>query len=371
VGGFSTVHIVLIIKKGQGPMNRIEKILVLTAIGFGLLACNLGGVSPMTNESTQSLPASEIPPPSVVQPSQPQASEAEPVDGPVEPCSLITAAEAEAILAEPVSAPVAMNGACIYSNASDALYTISVAAAQDQQTNGILQGQAMLLAFGGSQLDEARMNKLKALADSMDYKGFFTELVAATEGSATLKAQLVENGGSELVYWAWITAQNRRQGAFVALRGQTLVNINLVVADTQSEESMLAASTSLADKVFGRLPAKFTLAMPAATPAQQPQVTPTNTAPPEKTIVGSWERRSSETTEYFDIQADGSYTIEARNNSTNKVVAGTNGTLTFDKSNIYYVDKDNHKTTESYYLENEGDSLVINNNAEKAWTRSK
>jgi hypothetical protein len=285
---------------------------------------------------------------------------------------LLTATEAEAILAQPVSAPNAMNGACIYTNASDSLYTISIAAAQDQQTIGILQGQAMLLGFGGIQLDEARMNKLKSLAETLDYKGFFGELVTAAEGSATLKAKLVEDSNSDVVYWAWINAQSRRQGAFVAARGQTLVNINLVVADTQSEEAMLAASTSLAEKAFGLLPAKFTLAVPTAVSTQQAQVLPTPTEVlPVKTIVGSWERHSSEVTEYFNVQSDGSYTIEARKSSTNEVIASTSGTLTYDQGNIYYVDKDNHKSTESFYLGNEGDLLVINGNVEKAWTRIK
>jgi hypothetical protein len=213
-----------------------------------------------------------------------------------------------------------MNGACTYSNARDALY-----------------------------------------------------MVVAAKGAPTLKSRLVEDSGSEMVYWAWITVQNRRQAAIVAVRGQTLVNINLVVSESQSEESMLAASTLLADNIFKRLPAKFTLSAPTlAVPTQQAQVIPTNTAlPPEKGVVGEWERRSSELTERFNINEDGSYSIEAKSNGTNKIVGVMTGTITYDKTNIYYVDKDKHKSTESYYLANEGDLLVINNQVDKAWTRIK
>jgi hypothetical protein len=347
----------------------MNKILALIVVGVGSIACNLGKVAPTIPEAPQAVPASETPP--AIQPSPTQVPDAAQPAGELDPCSLLTAAEAEAILAQTVGAPNAMNGACIYSS-SDGLYTVSATAAQDQQTSGILQGQAMLLGFAGGQLDEARMDKLKTMAAALDYKGFFTELAAAAEGSATLKAKLVEDGNSDVAYWAWITAQSRRQGAFVAVRGQTVVNINLVVTETQTEEAMLAASATLTEKIFGLLPAKFALAMPTSAPTQQAQVLPTPTEVlPVKTIVGSWERRSSEVTEYFNIQSDGSYSIEARKNSTNEVIASISGTLTYDQGNIYYVDKNNHKSTESFYLGNEGDLLVINGDTEKAWTRVK
>lgn len=351
--------------KGQHRMNKTEKILVLAIISVVLLACNLGKV--ISSSPTQPVLASaapEIQPTPTQDVAGPQTSASN-----LEPCSLVTAAEAEAILSEPASAPNAMNGACTYSNAQDALYLVSATAAQGPQADGILQGQAMMLGFAGGQLDEARMTKLKALAATLDYRGFFTELVAAADGAPTLKARLVENSGSDVVYWAWITAQSRRQAAFVAVRGQTVVNINLVVSDAQTEEAMLAASTSLADKIFGRLPAQFTLAMPTTVPTPT-LVLPVNTvAPPEPTIVGSWERRSSDVTEHFNIQADGNYSIEARNNSTNEIIASTNGTLTYDENNIYYVASNNSQSTESYYLDNGGNLLVINNQVDKVWTR--
>jgi hypothetical protein len=346
-------------------MSKTEKISVLAIISVVLLACNLGKV--ISSSPTESVLASPAP---GIQPSPTQdAVGSQTIATNLEPCSLITAAEAEAILSEPASAPITMNGACIYNNARDALYSVSATAAQGEQADGILQGQAMMLGFAGGQLDEARMAKLKALAAAPDYKGFFTELVAAAEGAATLKARLVEGGGSDVVYWAWITAQSRRQAALVAVRGQTVVNINLVVADVQTEESMLAASTSLVDTIFSRLPAQFTLAIPTTVPTPTLVLPVDTVAPPEPTIIGSWERRSSDVTEHFNIQADGNYSIEAKNNNTNAIIASINGTLTFDGSNIYYVASNNSKTTESYYLDNAGNLLVINNQVDRAWTR--
>ena len=101
-----------------------------------------------------------------------------------------------------------------------------------------------------------------------------------------------------------------------------------------------------------------------------PLVLPVDTvAPPKPTIVGSWERRSSAVTEHFNIQADGNYSIEAKNNNTNAIVASVNGTLIFDENKIHYVAQNNGRSTEIYYLDNGGNLLVINNQVDKAWTR--
>jgi hypothetical protein len=172
------------------------------------------------------------------------------------------------------------SGGCAFNNASDSLYAVSVGAAQAGQAEGILQGQAMLLGFAGVQFDETKMAHFNLLSDAQDFKTFFTELVAAAQGSTAVKAQLVEDGVSDVVYWAWLTAQSRRQGAFVVVRGKTLVNVNVVVAESKSEQSMLEASQSLANKIFDRLPADFTLGMPTVAPTQPwPTAVPTQPWP--------------------------------------------------------------------------------------------
>jgi hypothetical protein len=254
-------------------MTKNLKYLVLFVFSISLLACNLSTLLQKTAEPVLITPetvASNTP--LVIQPTTVPTLvatvEVQAASQRLDPCALITSAEAEGILAEPVSAPNAMSGTCSFSNAKDSLYMVSVAAAQDADTNGMLQGQAMLMGFAGAQLDEARMTKLKSMAASMDFTGFFTELVTAAQGTPTLKAKLIDKDGQDLTYWTWQTADTRRQGDYVAVRGNTLVNINLIVADTQTEEAMLAAAGSLADQVFGRLPAKFSLAVPSASATQ-------------------------------------------------------------------------------------------------------
>jgi len=90
-----------------------------------------------------------------------------------------------------------------------------------------------------------------------------------------------------------------------------------------------------------------------------------------KTIIGLWERRTTETTEQLNFKDDGSYTVEAKQNSTNEIIADNSGTFTYDKNTINYVDKDKNEFTENYYLSQGGDLLVINNITNKPWERIK
>ncbi len=156
---------------------------------------------------------------------------------------------------------------------------VSVTAAQGQQIGGILQGQAFLLGMAGVSLDGAKMARLKELSDSGNFVGFFAEMVALAQGTPAVQARLVDGMG-DAGYWAWLTASSRRQGALVVARGQTVVNVNVVVADTQSESDMLAACQALAEQVFGRLPSSFSLTVAAAAPTQAPPSRPTIPPPP-------------------------------------------------------------------------------------------
>ena len=264
-------------------MNKIAQHMIALVLVFLILACNLGSVT--NNLSTSATPtAMERATLMPYQPAQTVNAEVTPVviqpaagevtlgaaqpGQELQPCSLITSAEAEAILGEPATAPTVSSGGCAFNNASDSLYAVSVGAAQAGQAEGILQGQVMLLGFAGVQFDEAKMTRFNNLSDAQDFKTFFTELVAAAQGSTVVKAQLVEDGVSDVVYWAWLTAQSRRQGAYVAVRGKTMVNVNVVVADTKPEQSMFEASQALANKIFDRLPTNFILGMPTVAPTQ-------------------------------------------------------------------------------------------------------
>ena len=76
---------------------------------------------------------------------------------------------------------------------------VSIAVGQDELAKGILQGQAMMMGFAGAPLDDARMAKLKSFSDTLDFKGFFSELVTAVEGLPSPKARLVADQKSDPV----------------------------------------------------------------------------------------------------------------------------------------------------------------------------
>ncbi len=266
-------------------MDRIAYRILALMCGALLLACSLQAATPPapTPVVAPTAVATETPVAAASPAIAPSPVVAQPAQK-VRPCALLTAAEAETILGEPATPPKAANGACTSSSA-DALHVVTVAAGQGEQTSAILQGQAMLLGLAGVQIDQARTDKLQSLASAQRFRGFLLELVAAAKGAPAAKVQMVDGLG-DVGYWAWLTSQSRRQGALVVVRDKTLVNINLVVADSESEQAMLNASEALADKVFERLPASFTVAM-AAGPGAQPsagtpapaQPTPTSPAP--------------------------------------------------------------------------------------------
>jgi hypothetical protein len=89
----------------------------------------------------------------------------------------------------------------------------------------------------------------------------------------------------------------------------------------------------------------------------------------ENSIVGSWERKSSEYKEILIFREDGSYSIEAWQNGTNEIVASNGGTYTFDSSTIQYVDKDRRETSDNYYLSQDGNYLVIDNKWDQTWKK--
>ena len=165
-------------------MNKKMRFILFVFISFSLLACSLGNIIARTREATPTptatrtaeIPKTRTPLPS---PSPTQNTAAAQSAEPLEICSLVDKADVETILAEPASEPKNITGSCVFTNAKDSLYMVTVAAGQDELAKGILEGQAMMMGFAGAPLDEARMAELKSLAASMDFKGFFSELVAA------------------------------------------------------------------------------------------------------------------------------------------------------------------------------------------------
>jgi hypothetical protein len=92
-------------------------------------------------------------------------------------------------------------------------------------------------------------------------------------------------------------------------------------------------------------------------------------------IIGMWERHGKMEnrayTEHMNIMADGTYHVEANYDDNGDVIASMDGTYTFDKVNIYYIDKTNKKTTESYKLNDLSNTLIINNDTAHPWKRAK
>jgi hypothetical protein len=279
-------------------MNKMTYRLIALACSLLLLACAVKAAAPVAVEATPApvltapapptatapatpggLPAATPTQPAAPAPTATPPSTSPPAGPPqeIQACSLLTAAEAEAILGEPAGPPQEINGACAYSNAKDGLYMVSAAAAQGPQADGILQGQAFLLGMAGASLDEAKLAGLKALAGAGDFAGFFAELAALAGSAPAAKVELIQGLG-DVGYWAWLDAQSRRQGALVVGRGGTLVNVNVVVADTQAEQAMLDACKGLAESIFGRLPASFSLALPP-TPTHTPTPPPPTDTP--------------------------------------------------------------------------------------------
>ncbi len=230
-----------------------------------------GQIQPLKTEPPEQTAEPLAPPVTLSSTLSSTSTEAAISDSPVEqidPCSLITAEEAEHMLGEAVSAPQEVSGACAYNNAKDSLYTVSVAAAQDQESEGILQGQAMMLGMTGVPLDQVKLDQLKALAAGKDYLAYFTELENLAQNSLTAKAHILKDT-ADLEYWVWIEADSRRQGSLVLVRDQTIMNINLIVPDTHPEPDTLGVSQDLAEAVFQRLPQRFTtMKTSTATPTE-------------------------------------------------------------------------------------------------------
>jgi methionine-rich copper-binding protein CopC len=230
-----------------------------------MLACNLGSALTPQNPTEPPLPTANPTSPSDLLPEadQPTPTE-EAVSGSetssaLDICALVTRADVEKFFGEPAGDPKPVNSGCTFTNAKDGLYAFSLGAAQDKEASAVMQGQALLLGMAGVKLDEAAMDRLKSLADALDYKGYFTELATQSKSSPNISAKLFAGGGNDLTYWAWITVPPRATGAFVAVRGTTLVSLYVVVPESQTADSILTTANNLAGEIFKKLPEKFTI----------------------------------------------------------------------------------------------------------------
>lgn len=109
------------------------------------------------------------------------------------------------------------------------------------------------------------------------------------------------------------------------------------------------------------------------TPTETNTIAPTLTETSAPSIVGKWERHGKQNdrpyTEQFDLNPDGTYSIEATFDDTGKTLASTYGTYKFTETTLTLIDKENKTTNSPYYLNSTENELIINNQTELAWTR--
>jgi hypothetical protein len=265
-------------------MNGYFRYAAVIIIGATMLACNLGSALTPQNPTEPPLPTANPTSPSDLLPETDQPT---PTEGAIsgsetsstlDICALVTKADVEKFFGEPAGDPKPVNSGCTFTNAKDGLYAFSLGAAQEKEASAVMQGQALLLGMAGVKLDEAAMARLKSLADALDYKGYFTELATQSKSSTNISAKLFGGGGNDLTYWAWITVPPRATGAFVAVRGTTLVSLYVVVPESQTADAMLTTANNLAGEIFKKLPEKFTIeagSTPSSSQEQTGQATAT------------------------------------------------------------------------------------------------
>jgi hypothetical protein len=230
-----------------------------------ILACNTGGLVDATATSLNNKQTTGAPPGSVnstaTQPAQTQPaniSQATQTPPPtLQLCSLINAQEASDLLESGVQAPQEVDQACVYKSLPEGRNSVSVSAAQGLDTQNILDNQILMLENAGVNLDQHELEYLQSLEVNQDFSAFFEELVADANGAGSVRARLVTDNANG--YWAWFTSSNQDQGALVLVRGDTLVEVDLVVYEGSDENATLEAARTQADLVFQRLPANFVL----------------------------------------------------------------------------------------------------------------
>ena len=102
----------------------------------------------------------------------------------------------------------------------------------------------------------------------------------------------------------------------------------------------------------------------SATPSSSPTVL--------SILVGEWERHGKQDgkpyTEHFALNADGTYSIEARFDNPDAPLASSHGTYESTATTLTLTDQDSKTTSSPYYLDSSG-KLVIDNKTASAWTR--
>jgi hypothetical protein len=108
------------------------------------------------------------------------------------------------------------------------------------------------------------------------------------------------------------------------------------------------------------------------TPSAAVSETPSSPPTALPILVGEWERHGKQDgkpyTERFALKPDGTYTIEARFDNPDAVLASSHGTYESTDTTLTLTDQDAKTTSTPFYLDSLG-KLVIDNKTESAWTR--
>jgi hypothetical protein len=278
-------------------MKGFTRYTVIIIAVSSILACNLSSALTAPNPTDVPLPtanppaaAETVPDLNLPTPTEEVLEADDGIGSTLDMCALITKADVEKFFTEPANEPRPANGSCTFTNAKDNLYAFSVGAGQDKESGSILQSQAMLLSMAGVEMDDAFLAKVKPYEESLDYRAYFTELVAASKSSDTVTAKLFAGGGNDLTYWAWISVPPRRSGAYTAVRGTTLLSMYLVVPESQAEKDMLTMANVLAGDIFAKLPKTFTNGTGTSEPSPQSSAAPEQATP--TFVVGSSDQPS-------------------------------------------------------------------------------
>ena len=130
----------------------------------------------------------------------------------------------------------------------------------------------------------------------------------------------------------------------------------------------LLAGCSPTQSTAAPSPTKTATPSPSATMSETPSSSPTALS----ILVGEWERHGKQDgkpyTEHFALNPDGTYSIEARFDNPDALLAGSHGTYQATETTLTLTDQDAKTTTAPYYLDSSG-KLVIDNKTSSAWTR--
>jgi hypothetical protein len=213
-------------------------------------------VSPAPSTKAPSSKADNVP--------SPQAGTPAPLDL----CTLMPAPEAEAALGAPVQLQAgSVYAACAYTAGASGK-TLSITAAQGNQARAVLMLSAQLfLVF--SQAPDARKQytDLQAISNTLSIKDLVGKVSSLSQAVGYSISPLSDIGDGY-----WLTYPKAKVGVVLLSMGESYLGVTLTgVNDAESK----ALGLQLATRALGRLPARFTIEVPASVQVRTTIAVPT------------------------------------------------------------------------------------------------